>query len=79
MAGYRDDVAELKAEVLRTRNRLHDLEGMAGVLVAQEKQRSRDTQRNQQRVERRLQVLTVVIAGATLLGPLFYHLAGIGG
>lgn len=76
--GFRDDMADLKTETLRTRTRLHDLEGIAGLLVNQERTRNRDTQRNQRRTERRLQVLTVVIAAATLLGPLFYHLAGIG-
>ena len=74
----RGDMAELKSETVRTRARLHDLEGSTGMLLSQEKQRSRDTRRAQDRINRRLQVLTVAIAAAALLEPFLYHAAGVG-
>lgn len=74
VSGLRDDMTELKDETFRSRRRLHDLEGIAGVLVAQEKRRNRDTRENQRRTQRRLSVLTVVIAAAALFEPFLYHL-----
>lgn len=74
----RGDMGDLKSETIRTRARLHDLEGIAGMLVSQEKQRNRDTRRAQRRTDRRLQVLTVVVAIAALLEPFLYHAAGVG-
>ena len=74
----RGDMSDLKAETLRTRTRLHDLEGLAGALVSQERQRNRDTRRAQLRTDRRLQILTVVIAAAALLEPFLYHAAAGG-
>lgn len=74
----RGDMSEARSEQARTRGRLHDLEGLAAMLVSQEKQRNRDTRQNQQRTHRRLEVLTIVILLATLIEPFLYH-AAIGG
>lgn len=68
----------MRGESLRTRARLHDLEGIASTLVDQEKTRIRVTREQQDAMKARLQVLTVVIAFAALLEPFLYHLA-IGG
>lgn len=78
LADLRDDVQEMRDETLRTRRRLHDLEGVSGVLVEQEKLRRRATQLRDRRFMRRLQVLTIVIAIATPLEPFLYHLANGG-
>ena len=71
-------MAELVSETNRSRTRLHDLEGVASMLVSQERQRNRDTRRHQRRMEWRLQILMAVIAGAAVVEPFLYHLA-IGG
>ena len=68
----------MKAETLKTRGRLHDLEGIADVLVEQEKLRRRATQLRDRRFNIRLQVLTVVVATAALAEPFLYHLANGG-
>ena len=78
LTDLRDDVQEMRDETLRTRTRLHDLEGISGMLVAQEKLRRRATQLRDRRFMRRLQVLTIVIAIATPLEPFLYHLANGG-
>jgi hypothetical protein len=78
LADLKDDVREMRDETLRTRGRLHDLEGIAGVLVEQEKLRRRATQLRDKRFGQRLQVLTVVVALATLAEPFLYHLANGG-
>ena len=71
----RGDVGELRDEQLRTRTRLHDLEGLADTLVNQEKVRIEVTKRQQAAVRSRLQTLTVAIALAALVEPFLYHLA----
>ena len=76
--GLREDMGELKHETLRTRKRLHDLEGLAGTLVDQEKVRRELTRKQQEAFKLRLQVLTVVVAVAALAEPFLYHVA-IGG
>lgn len=68
----------MRGETLRTRTRLHDLEGIAGVLVEQEKLRRRATQLRDRRFGRRLQVLTAVVALTGLVEPFLYHLANGG-
>ena len=78
LADLKDDVQEMKDETLRTRTRLHDLEGISGVLVEQEKLRRRATQARDRLYLRRLQLLTIVVAVATPLEPFLYHLANGG-
>ena len=75
LSDLKDDVREMRDETLRTRGRLHDLEGVAAVLVEQEKHRRRATQLRDKRIGRRLQVLTIVVAVAALGEPFLYHLA----
>ena len=71
----RGDVQDLTTETGRTRNRLHDLEGLAGTLVDQEKVRRQNEARRQRRLEIRTEVLAVVVATAALVEPFLYHLA----
>ena len=78
LADLKEDVQEMRDETLRTRTRLHDLEGIAGVLVEQERIRRRATQLRDRRFGRRLQVLTAVVALTGLVEPLLYHLANGG-
>ncbi len=68
----------MRGEALRTRARLHDLEGIAGVLVEQEKIRRRATQLRDRRFNASLRVLALVIAIATFAEPFLYHLANGG-
>jgi len=78
MGEIRGDVQELNAESRRTRGRLHDVEGILGTLVDQEKVRIQVTKESQRRMRTRLEVLTVVVGLAAVLEPFLYHLA-VGG
>lgn len=71
----RDDVIVLTNEERRTRTRLHQVEGLTGMLVDDGKQRRREEQRRSQLLARRLNVLTAAIALAALFEPFLYHLA----
>ena len=73
-----DDVREVSDESKRTRQRLHDLEGTAGMLVEQEKFRREATALRQKRMERRISMLAVVVSVAALVEPFLYHLANGG-
>ena len=75
LEGVREDLANLVAEVGRSRTRLHDLEGIAATLVSQERQRSRDTQAHQRRMEWRLQTLMALVALVSVVEPLVFHIA----
>lgn len=75
MSGLRDDMVVMRSEESRTRTRLHNLEGLAETLVGESRQRRRDEKRREDRVSRRLQVLTVAVAAAALFEPFLYHLA----
>lgn len=74
----RTDVQQLTSEERRTRRRLHDLEGVTGLLVDQENARRVATGERQRRLELRIQVLTVVVAVVALAEPFLYHLV-VGG
>lgn len=74
----RSDMSDMRSESMRTRGRLHDLEGLAATLVDQEKVRIRVTKEQQARMRTRIEVLTFVVAFAALFEPLLYHIA-IGG
>ena len=74
----REDMTEARNEQRRTRGRLHDLEGLASMLVNQERQRARDTRENQARTHRRLELLTLVLLLTSVLDPFIYH-ALVGG
>jgi len=64
------DVTELIAESKRTRGRLHDLEGIASVLVNVNKQRAKDEQRRERKYTRRLNLLTALAAVAAVVSPI---------
>lgn len=74
----RDDVREMKREQERTRKRLHDLEGVAGVLVSQEKQRREESKKREDAFKLWLAILTVAVAAAAIITPFLYHAAGVG-
>ena len=69
-------MGDLKSEGQRTRNRLHDLEGVSSMLVDQEKLRREATGDRQRRLEIRMEVLAVVVAVMAIVEPFLYHLAG---
>ena len=75
LEGLREDVAALVLETNRARTRLHDLEGLAGTLVSQERQRNRDTKTHQRRMEWRLQLLMALVALVSVVEPLVFHIA----
>lgn len=66
----RGDVAELVTETQRTRRRLHDLEGIAGLLVDAGKQRVRDEERRERKYTRRLNLLMVLATFAAVASPI---------
>ena len=74
----RGDIADRKHEEERTRKRLHDIEGVMGLLVDQQKRNREQEAKQYRRVELRLQALTIVIAFAALAEPFLYHAATSG-
>lgn len=72
------DVREAGDESMRTRQRLHDLEGTTGMLVEQEKFRREATALRQKRMERRISMLAVAVSLAALVEPFLYHIANGG-
>ena len=70
-----DDIDDRKHEEERTRDRLHKVEGLLGMLVDQQKQARRAEADQYRRLELRMQVLTLAIAAAAALEPLAYHFA----
>ena len=72
----RGDVQDLEHEDEHKRKRLHDLENTTRGLLAL-RQEERDLVNKQQaQFQRRIQVLTVVVAAAALAEPFLYKLAG---
>ncbi len=69
------DIADRKHEEERTRDRLHKVEGLLGMLVDQQKQNRVQEANQYKRMELRLQLLTAVIAVAAILEPFLYHAA----
>lgn len=76
LADLKEDMADLKGEGRRTRERLHDLEGVSAMLVDQEKLRREATGDRQRRLEIRMEILAVVVAVVAIVEPFLYHLAG---
>lgn len=74
----RQDIADLRQADARTRDRLHQIEGMQGLLVEERKQRTETAAARQKRLEVRIQVLTVVVAIAAVATPVLYHYLGVG-
>src|SRR5207249_854920 len=70
----REDIDAMKTEQVRTRDRLHKLEGTTAGLVQEARTRSVLQEESSRSVMVRLQVLTVVVAVAALGEPLLYHL-----
>jgi predicted nucleic acid-binding Zn-ribbon protein len=66
----RADIEEIRAEMSRTRTRLHNLEGFAAAYQDMQQMNRRAEERQYRRVEIRLQVLTIVLGLATILSPL---------
>jgi hypothetical protein len=65
-----EDRAEIKAEAVRTRTRIHKLEGAVGMLLDAQKQGRRAEERQYRHVEVRIQVLTVVVGLAAVVVPI---------
>jgi len=74
LAGLRSDVHELTEETMRTRKRLHDLEGIAGTLVSVNRQRVKDEQRRERKYTRRLNLIAVLAAVAAAISPILVAL-----
>jgi len=74
LAGLRTDVHELVEETLRTRKRLHDLEGIAATLVGVDRQRRKDEQRREKKYTRRLNLIAVLAAVAASVSPIIVAL-----
>jgi hypothetical protein len=66
----RDDVASLTAETLRTRGRLHDLEGMIGQWVSIQKENRRQEDRQYRRLGNHIQLALLLVACVAVLAPI---------
>ena len=73
--GVRDDVHELGEEQKRTRERLHQVEGLVATLVEDQKQRRREAQRRDRGLELRINTVIAVVAIASLVEPFLFYLA----
>ncbi len=71
----RGDIADRKHEEERTRDRLHKVEGLLAMLVDAQKQARRQEERQYDRLNLWLKVLTAAIATAALVEPFLYHAA----
>lgn len=60
------EIDDVKREQERTRKRLHDTEGLLGLLVDQQKQNRAQEARQYRRIEVRMQMLTIVVMVGTL-------------
>lgn len=70
VAGVREDMTAFVAEQERHRTRLHNLEGICGTFLDQQRENRRMEASQYRRLELRLQVLTVVIAIAAIATPI---------
>ena len=75
IADIRGDITDRKEIEERTRKRLHDIEGILGLLVDQQKQARLQESAQYRRLEIRMQLLTLVIALAAFAEPFLYHAA----
>lgn len=65
----RDDIRAIEAEMKRTRERVHKLEGSTAGLLQLARERNVQQDHASKRVQLRLQVLTIVVAVAALGSP----------
>ena len=70
MAGFVADLAAMRDEEIRTRGRLHDLEGITSTLVSVHRQRLKEEKRRERKYTRRLNVLTVLTGFAAVISPI---------
>lgn len=72
----REDVQDLRREDERKRKRLHDLESTTKGLVDLRRADDDAVNKQQRRLEVRMQALTAAVAVAALVEPFLYKLAG---
>ena len=70
----RGDVSDLKVEAARTRDRLHNLEGIAGAFVSAQHENRRQEDRQYRRLGTRIGIAGVLLTAAVLLSPLLHLL-----
>lgn len=70
VSAVRVDVAELAAEQLRHRTRLHQLEGICATFVDQQRANRRGEALQYRRLEVRMQVLTIAVAIGAIFAPI---------
>ena len=70
------DIREAKDEQGRSRQRLHNLEGLTGTLVYDLKNRRNEEQRRSHRQDVRLQWLIALVALVGIAEPFLVHVTG---
>ncbi len=73
----RSDLQDFKGEQTRARERMHAAEGTLRGLVMTNEQEARHIRARQEKLQRRLSLLTVVIAAGALVEPFLYKAAGL--
>lgn len=68
--GVREDVAELRDESRRSRDRLHSLESTAASLVQVQHERLRHEDRRDRKRDRQLQRIAVLVAFVAVVEPI---------
>jgi uncharacterized protein YlxW (UPF0749 family) len=66
----RDDVADVKDEVKAARERLHKLEGTSSAFLNWQKDAREKERQQYQRLGRRIQVLSIIVALAAVVAPI---------
>jgi hypothetical protein len=74
LSELRDDVTELRNESLRSRTRLHDLEGVAGAFVDMQTQNRRREAEQYQRLGIRIQWAGIALGIGAILSPILIAL-----
>jgi uncharacterized membrane protein len=66
----RSDLKDVKEEAIRTRTRLHNLEGIASAFLDTQRENRRNEDAQYRRLGVRIQLLTLVVGLAAILSPL---------
>jgi hypothetical protein len=70
----RGDVTDLKVEGARTRDRLHNLEGIAGAFVNMQNENRRQEDNQYRRLGTRIGLAGLLLTAAVLISPLLHFL-----
>ncbi len=71
----RADVADIKHEAVRTRDRLHKLEGVSALFVETQKENRRKEAEQYHQLGTRLTIVGLILTALLFIEPFLYHYA----